>query len=250
MEVVPIIAPDHACRIAGIPLHRALRDGKILAQVLLAARNRYGHDMVLVWCDMRLEAEALGAGLAYEGSAFPHVVETVEPDRVDWSFDPGRGRVGVMLEAVRACREAIPPEEPLGASLKGPLSLAALVTGMESFLESLLTDPDRARRAIEGATAFQSAFAKALAEAGGTPWFGDPLAAGEMLGSRWFGPFARPALEAVVGAARAAAGETAVHICGDPADIIGEFPSIGADWWSLEVADLAAAKARLPDALL
>ncbi|MHC5080781.1 MAG: uroporphyrinogen decarboxylase family protein, partial [Planctomycetota bacterium] len=128
--------------------------------------------------------------------------------------------------------------------------LAALATGMERHLEALLTEPESARAVIEGATRFLSGFAAALAEAGGIPWFGDPLASGDMLGDRWFESFALPALRAVVRTAKEAAGSAAVHICGDPAAIQNSIAGIGADWVSLEVKSPAALKRHFPSSLL
>ncbi|MHC4778286.1 MAG: uroporphyrinogen decarboxylase family protein, partial [Planctomycetota bacterium] len=236
--------------ISGIPLREVLQRGELLAEVLVSAQSRYGHDLVLIWCDMTLEAESLGAKVVFEDGLFPDIVGTMDFRRVDWSFEASRGRLSVMIDAVETARKALPEGVGLAASLKGPLSLAALVGGVEDFLQGLISDPHGARRAIEGATVFQSGFASALARAGAVPWFGDPLASGDMLGQRWFRPFALPALEAVVDEAQGAAGKAAVHICGDPAAILADLKGVGADWWSLEVRDMEGTKSQLPDALL
>jgi uroporphyrinogen decarboxylase len=250
MNVIPIIAPDHASKITDRPLHEVLRDGRALADVLLEAHETYGHDLVVVWCDMYLEAEAVGVELEFPIGEAPHPRDAGRADRLDWRFDPDRGRIPVLLEAVQRVRESVPEGERIAASLKGPFSLAGLATGMETFLECLLTDPGKARDAIDRAASHQADFACALAEAGAVPWFGDPLASGDLLGGTWFREFALGALKTVVRKAREIAGVAAVHICGDPTSLVEDLPDIGADWLSLELDDPRTVKTHLSKTLL
>jgi len=250
MEVVPLIAPDHACRIAGLSLDLALRGGQALAQALLAACIRYRHDLVVVFCDVNVEAEAVGAALDFPPGAFPHVREPAALDRGSWDFDPGRGRISVVLGAIRECRRILGPGAPLAGCLKGPFSMAALALGTESFLDSLLSDPGRAREALRRCSAFQSAYAREIARAGAVPWFGDPLASEGLLGARWFREFALPPLKEAVQAAVRNAGSAGLHVCGETGGILDDLARAGARWVSLEFENARLVKPRLPGALL
>ncbi|MCU0723514.1 MAG: hypothetical protein MUC63_07855 [Planctomycetes bacterium] len=250
MKVVPLVAPDHACRNTGMSLDLALRDGRTLAAALLGAAVRYRHDLVVVFCDVNVEAEAVGAKLDFPPWSFPHVREPASLDRGDWGFDPARGRIRVVLEAIRECRRMLGPAAPLAGCLKGPFSMAALALGSEALLESLLSDAGRAREALRRCASHQAAFAREIARAGAVPWFGDPMASEGLLGARWFREFALPPLKEAVKAASEAARVTALHVCGETGGILEGLAETGAGWISLETKDPAAVKPRLPDALL
>jgi uroporphyrinogen decarboxylase len=250
MQVVPLVAPDHACRVTGTSFDLALRDGRTLATALLGACIRYRHDLVVVFCDVNVEAEAVGTKLDFPPGAFPTVREPASLDRGDWDFRASRGRIPVVLDAIRECRRTLGPVAPVAGCLKGPFSMAALALGTEPFLDALVSDPGRAREALRVCAAHQAAYAREIARAGAVPWFGDPLASEGLIGARGFRDFALPPLAETVKAASAAAGKAAVHICGETSGILDDLAGTGARWVSLEVRDVAAVKPRFPDALL
>jgi uroporphyrinogen decarboxylase len=250
MQVVPLIAPDHACRTAGLSLDLALRDGLTLASALLASGIRYRHDLVVVFCDVNVEAEAVGAALDFPPGAFPQVRSPATLEGGAWDFDAGRGRIHVVLDAIRQCRRILGPLAPLAGCLKGPFSMAAIALGTESFLASLLTDPGRAQEALRRCSAFQSAYAREIARAGAVPWFGDPLASEGLIGASRFREFALPPLEEAARAAVEAAGTAGLHVCGETGGILGDLARVGARWVSLEFRDARLVKPRLPGALL
>lgn len=239
MNVVPIIAADHASALAGVPFSRTLVDGEALAMSLLAAYERYDPDLVVVFVDVNLEAEAVGAGVAFPDDDYPHVAHPVAPDRADWSFDPNRARLSVMRHAVTACKKALPADVPVAASIKGPFSMTALALGTERFLAMLYEQPELARDALSKAARFQGEHARSLAALGAVPWFGDPFASADLLGPTWFREFARDPLRTVVSEAQKSAGAAAVHICGNPDDLVRECDPVAPSWLSVELTDPA-----------
>ena len=57
--VFPMVVADHASRIAGYSIAEAVTQADTLARVLYTAWHEYEYDMVMVFTDTVLEAEAM-----------------------------------------------------------------------------------------------------------------------------------------------------------------------------------------------
>lgn len=245
----PMVVADHAARLAGVKVGRAARDPAVLAEVLAAARARYRYDLVLVFADTVVEAEAMGAMVELPEDDNAFFVCASDPAR---AADPERdGRMPVILEAVRRLREELDDSIPVLGSLKGPFSLASFLAGIEDLLGAVITDPDRALRFLDLALDNQVRFAAAICRAGGIPFVGDPVASGSLIGPDIFRRFAAPYLRRLVDSVHALGFPCGLHVCGRTMDLLPDLVATGADILSIEEPDLAAARARVgPGAVL
>lgn len=241
--VFPMVVADHAARLAGVKVRAAATDAGILARVLAAARERYDSDLVLVFADTVVEAEALGAAveLPEDDNALliapPAAVREADPER--------DGRMPVILEAVRRLRKELGDSIPVFGSLKGPFSLAAFLAGIEDLLGAVIVSPARARRFLDLALDNQLRFAAAIVRAGGIPFIGDPVASGSLIGPAVFREFAAPYLRRLVEAVHGLGAPCGLHVCGRTLEILPELVGTGADILSLEEPDLSAVRARV-----
>lgn len=243
LPVTAIVGGDHAASRAGIDLKTAMSDAAVLAEVLIAALDDYGSDLGLVFSDVTVEAEALGAEVAWSAGTPPRVKREIPPDRLR-VLDPERdGRMPVILEAARRVIAARGETVPVLVSLKGPFSLAALGTGLEGLLTDALVDPDRARDTLSRAADCQAAYARAIVAAGGIPLIGDPFASGSVLGPDHFETLARPGLSRLVEEIHDLGAPAAIHVCGDTSPILTSLLVTNADLYHLEWADLEVAAA-------
>ncbi len=237
----PVFGVDHAARRAGVPLPAAMSDARLMADVLLAARADYDADLLVLFSDVTVEAEAMGAAVRWSDTEPPRVDRPAAAVR---RLDPGRdGRLPVILEAARIARAALPAGIPLLVSLKGPFSLAALALGVEDLLGDAVSDPSRARAAVEAAAESQVRYLRAIVDRGGVPLIGDPYASGSVLGPGHFSALALPGLRRLVDEAHDLGSPAAIHICGDLRPVQRLVFGIGADLLHLEDADFAAAAA-------
>ncbi|MGQ9678504.1 MAG: uroporphyrinogen decarboxylase family protein [bacterium] len=69
--VFPIVVANHAARVAGERLRRALTDGRILAEILYHAYQFYNYDLIMVFGDVLIEAEAMGSEFLYPEDDLP-----------------------------------------------------------------------------------------------------------------------------------------------------------------------------------
>ncbi len=244
VPAVPMVAGDHAARLCGVPLARIYEDGPTLGRVLVEATRHYGLDAVIVFSDVAVEAEAIGAELEFPEEGIPFVVAPTDELRCP---DPLRdGRMPLILEATRACRDALGEEALVFASIKGPFSLATLISEPEAFFSALLSDPDAVHGKVAFATQVQMRYADAAIAAGATALFvGDPFATGELIGPDFYERFALPYCRQLVDHIHAAGRPVVLHICGETACLLPLIPRTGAQAFSVDEIELAAAQRAL-----
>jgi uroporphyrinogen decarboxylase len=134
-----------------------------------ALRQHYPSPFALSAMDLSVEAEAFGCTIAMSDSEVPTVtgrliagLDDAERLRVP---EPGDGRTGVYLEAVRLLRQ-LPGEPFVFAGCIGPFSLAARLAGVSEALELTLSEPDLMHLLLEKSAAFLARYISAFRAAG------------------------------------------------------------------------------------
>ena len=249
--VFPMVVADHAARLAGVPVRKAATDATTLARVLFHAWEYYGYDLVMVFADTVVEAEAMGALVEFPEDDNAFLVEPPAEGGLA-PADPERdGRLPMMLAATRMLKERLGNRVQLVTSIKGTFTLASFLAGMERFLNAVLSDPDTARRYLDLAHANQVRYVAAVVRAGGIPFIGDPVASGSLVSPQVFHDFARPYLTRLVAEIHACGCWAGLHICGDTQGIVTDMAATGADVLSVDDIDLAAARRSLgPNVIL
>lgn len=235
--VFPIVVANHAARVAGERLSRALTDGAILAELLDHAYRYYQYDLMMVFGDVLVEAEAMGCAVEMGDDEPPTLVRPAgEETQV---ANPERdGRMGVILDATARLVRMAGKEVFVLTSLKGPFSLASFLFGPERFLESLLTAPARAEFFLHRATENQKVFARAIVKRGGVPFIGEPMASGSIVSPAVFQRFALPYLKELVAEIHRLGTWTGLHICGETGGILRMMVETGAEILSIDEMDL------------
>jgi len=268
--VFPMVGANHAARIAGHKLKATITDARTLAAVLLNAYQEYGYDLIMVFTDTMVEAEALGCQVAIPEDDDPYLVasfQSAEADpeassadyadctdcesaksadknpSVEWRETAGR--IPAMLEAIRLIVAQTRGEVPVLASLKGPLSLACFLTGVEQFLTDLRTAPERCHETLRRTSTVQEHYLNAIIESGGIPFIGDPLASGDIISRRDFSSFALPYLQQLAAAAGKRHAPCGLHICGDTMDRLDLMGETGAAILSVDEMDISVARQKL-----
>jgi uroporphyrinogen decarboxylase len=240
--VFPMVVADHAARLEGFAVSEAVTQGDTLARVLYAAYRRYGYDLVLVFADTTVEAEAMGAQVIIPEDDNPFIIEAARVSRLEPARPDRDGRMPVVLDAARRLAKLLEGEAPVLVGIKGPFSLASFLRGMGEFLEDLLRDPGRARDYLSVALANQRRYADAIVAAGAVPFIGDPVASGSMISASMFREFALPYLRQLVDGIRDAGAAPFLHVCGDTRHTVGDMARSGAAVLSVDEGDLRVAR--------
>ncbi|MEO0079078.1 MAG: uroporphyrinogen decarboxylase family protein [candidate division WOR-3 bacterium] len=243
--VFPLVVANHAARLARTPLHLTLTRPDVLAQVLFAAYQHYRYDLVMVFSDVLVEAEAMGCQVAIPHDDAPVLLEPADEAGLEPADPEASGRMPVVLEATERLKELVGNEVFVVTSLKGPFSLASFLAGTERFLTDLLEEPSRAHRFLKAALENQRRFVRAIVNRGGVPFIGDPMASGSIISPTMFQEFAEPYLTALVQEIHHQRSWTGLHICGDSSAILPMMRETGADVLSIDEMDMNLVRKRL-----
>jgi uroporphyrinogen decarboxylase len=245
--VFPMVAANHAAHLEGFSISEAVTQPDTLARVLYSAYRFYGYDLIMVFTDTMVEAEAMGAQVLIPEDDDPFLLEPPRVSKLKPADPKKDGRMPVVLEATRRLTKLLDDEAPILTSLKGPFSLASFLHGIDKFLEDLLTDPGRAHEFLRIATDNQVAYADAIVKAGGIPFIGDPVASGSLVSPEIFREFARPYLQQLIRSIHESGAKAGLHICGETKSLLRDMAATGADFLSIDEMDLALARQEVGD---
>ncbi len=248
---VPLVL-NHAARVLGCRIDEYSTDGRVMARAHVAAYRRYRQDMVCIFSDTAILAEALGTRLHFPADDVPRFESpaVAEPeDAADLSPADARsaGRLPVLLEAVRGCVEEVGDEVLVGCCYPAPFSTAAALRGTALFARDLYKHPSEAHALLDVAERLALGFAGAVAEAGGVPVLVDPVASGSVISPRAFEEYALPGLRTVLAEIRRLGFPPILHICGRTLPVIGMMADSGADVLSIDQIGLADARRLVGD---
>lgn len=176
---------------------------------------------------MTVEAEELGAKVDMGSNIYePHVIEYALNSVYDYEkllpIDINRGRVKVVLDAIRILKEEL-RDVPIVGNLTGPISIASSVMEPVTFYKELRKKNEEAHVYMEYVTDQLITFGRAQIEAGADVIaISDPSGTGEILGPKYFKEFAVTYINKLLDALQEEKMGTIVHICGQMSPVYKE----------------------------
>jgi len=226
----------------GIYWPQAHKDAKKMARLAIAGHELTGIENVRVPFDFVIEPEALGCDIKWGEkpdslpSTLGHPYKTPADLRMPENLLE-RGRISVVLEALRILKREVGETLPIASTVLAPFTLAGEIVGLTDFIIWPLKEPEKTKKFVEFCTEITIEYAKAQYEAGSHIInVADPTAG--LIGPL-FKDFAKPYLKRVAENLR---GMKVLHICGRTDKILAEMAETGFDGLSIEVEDVAAAK--------
>lgn len=243
---VPLIL-NHANRAAGLTVSQTCKDGAALGRAHADCWRKYGQDMVTLFTDTALVAEAMGTKLRYFDDDAPRVEQPVvqSPDDVGQVRIPdpqSDGRLPVFLEAIRAANAEVGDQVFVSCCFAMPFTIAAALMGTDLFVKATRKDPALAHRLLRMATEAALLFTDAIVAGGGIPVPVDPVASCSVIGPKQYAEFAAPYTKPILEKIAAAGLPPVLHICGHSHLIWDQMADGGAAVLSLDKVDLARAK--------
>jgi len=251
VPVVPLIL-NHATRAAGMTVREHARDGRKMGEAHVAAYRLYGQDMITIFTDTGVLAEAMGTGLFYPEDDVARVDTPVvaAPEDLDLVQEPDpRGDNGIRtyLEAVEHCVGEVGDEVFVACCFAAPFTTAAGLRGTDTLARDLRRNPSLAHALVDRSLAVGRRFVRECVTAGGVPVIVDPVATGSVLSEPMFREFALPGLRGLVDGIHDLGLPAVVHVCGKTHLLLEALADTGCDALSLDVVDLAEARARVGD---
>ncbi|MGD1060976.1 MAG: MtaA/CmuA family methyltransferase [Methanomassiliicoccales archaeon] len=208
-------------RLTGASWPQAHFDSAQMAHLSAGASTYAGFESARIPFDVVVDAEALGANLggANEHTApfvmVPRIIEKGDIGALDVSSPETRGRVPMLLDAIRRLKRLV-PDVPVICAHHAPFTLAAQLRGEERSMMDIATDPDFFLRLIEVTTRWSVELNGVLTDAGAEViTVMDAEANNFILGPREFERFALPGEKAVAKAIARKGACSVLHICSD-----------------------------------
>ncbi len=207
----------HGGALVDLDAEAYLKSPQAVVEALKIAKSRYRPDGLPVVFDLQLEAEILGCDLAWAKETPPSVASHPLDD--DYAigalpeFSAEKGRIPMILEAVRGAKDAIGADTALYGLLTGPLTLALHLRGDDVLLDMFDEEDDVpvlfdycADIAIQMVDAYLEAGIDVIAVV-------DPMIS--QIGPEHFEQFVAPALNKVFDHIRAKGSLSSLFVCGN-----------------------------------
>jgi uroporphyrinogen decarboxylase len=252
LPCVPIIG-NTAARVIGVTVSQTRTSAALLAKAQIESYRRFGYDVIRVFTDLYVGAEAMGAKihmpedetayLAAPAISGPAEIARLRPP------DPLRdGLLPIHLEAIRRVLEQVGQEVPVTAAVTGPFTTASFLIGTDSLVRLTLKDPAAVEALCEVSLAAALAWSEAIIDAGGTPSLTDPMSSSTVISPRLFRRFSLPYLRRLIDYIHSRGPSVTLHICGKTRPVWPLMVEAGADCLSIDnQADLTAARAAVGD---
>lgn len=249
VPIIPLVL-NIAARLAGMTVGEHCRDGAKMGAAHVAAWRRLGQDMITIFTDTAVIAEAMGTKLHYSPDDaarvdVPIVQSPEDVDRIVEADPHGDNGMRVYLEAIQHCNAAVGDEVFVGCCFAAPFTTAACLRGTDVLARDIRRNPELVHALVGRSLQVGLRFIDACAAAGGVPAIVDPVATGSVLSEEQFRTFAAPGLKAQVDAIHAKGLPALVHVCGKTHRLLEALADTGADILSLDDVDLALATERV-----
>jgi len=200
---------------------QAHRDARKMALLSLAANTYAGVESARLPFDMMLDAEALGAKIAYADKVtMPfltespiHMLEDVR--QLDVPEVRDAGRVPLIDEAIGIIKRKR-PDLPIIVAVQAPFTLSTQLRGLDKAMMDLASQPEHFRDFVDFFARWSSFAASHFIEAGAdTIMMVDSGANDSFLGPELYESFALPGQRKVVDSIEADGAPSILHICDD-----------------------------------
>lgn len=207
----------HGGALLGIGATEYLKSSEHILNGLKKAAERYRPDGLPVVFDLQLEAEILGCDLAWAEETPPSVAS--HPLDEDYAIDDlpefsvEKGRMPLVLDAVRGAKAAIGNEIALYGLLTGPLTLALHLRGDDVLLD-MFDDEDEVPELFDYCADIAIRMVDAYIEAGvDVIAVVDPMVS--QIGPEHFERYVTPVLNKIFDHVRAKGALSSLFVCGN-----------------------------------
>jgi len=239
-----------SAQLYGTTVREYAQNGKIMAECLMAAQERFGYDGITVGADVTIEAEAVGSvveqPLNSPGFVTKYRIEKIEDLSSLEIPDPYKaGRMPVIIDAVKRCSEKVGDSVYIIGLIQGPINIASQLRGVENLMMDLFENFDFVVELFDYCIKLGNVFAKALIDNGARCiQTGEALASPTFINPNLYRSF-------IAGMEKKqneelfsyGAESVLVHICGKTLPILDDVVATGASMIDLDSpADIGEAK--------
>jgi uroporphyrinogen decarboxylase len=250
LPCVPIVG-NGAARVTGCKISAFRGDGQAIARAQIDAYKYFGYDIVRIFTDLYVQAEAMGAGVHYPADETAHLaapavddiskIDTLEP------ADPYKdGNLPHHLQAIEIALDAIGKEVPVAGAVVGPFTNASFLVGTDVLARLTILNPAAVHKLCDLSLATSLNYAKAIIDVGASPSLTDPVSTTTLISPKQFAEFSFPYLKRLIDYIHSRGKTVTLHICGRTSKIWDLMVDAGSDCISIDnVENLALAREKV-----
>ena len=228
-SVVPVLTQP-GIAILGRTVREAVTRADVHTNAVAATVRRFPVSAATTIMDLSVEAEAFGAPVRFTDHEVPTVMSRVVRDKESVHAlnipEPGKGRMGARLEAVRMTLKAV-IDRPVFAGCIGPFSLAARLFDVSEVMMALYDQPEVILALLEKSTALLTRCCKDFKFAGAHGvLIAEPVAG--MLSPEHCEEFSSKFVKRIVDAVQDDSFLVILHNCGDTDRLVTSMVGTGA----------------------
>ncbi|BBB90536.1 MAG TPA: uroporphyrinogen decarboxylase family protein [Methylomusa anaerophila] len=240
-----------AARVIGAKISQFRNNGALIAKAQVESYKLFQYDVVRIFTDLYVQAEAMGAKVMYPLDETAHLESPAIKDIADIGrLQPPNpykdGQLPEFLSAMKIALDEVGREVGVIGSVTCPFTTASFLIGTEQLTKLMLRDPQAAHKLCEIALDANLQWAQAILDTGCGVTLSDPVASSTLISPKQFREFAFPYLKRLISYINSRGKSATLHICGKTNKIWEDMVETGAACLSLDnVIDMAAAKERV-----
>lgn len=240
-----------AARVIGAKISQFRNNGALIAKAQVESYKLFHYDVVRIFTDLYVQAEAMGAKVIYPDDETAHLdkpaIEKIsEIDKLQPPDPHKDGQLPQFLEAIKIALDDVGKEVGVIGSLTCPLTNASFLIGTEKLTRMMHKEPDAVHKLCEISLQANLGYAEAILNTGAGVTLSDPIASSTIISPAQFREFAFPYITRLIEYLQSRGKGCTLHICGKTNKIWGDMADTGAGCLSIDnVADLEAAKKQV-----
>jgi [methyl-Co(III) methanol-specific corrinoid protein]:coenzyme M methyltransferase len=223
--------------LVGAPWPEAHTNPELMAKLAIANHELSGLEAVRIPYCLTVLVEAMGCEINMgTKNRQPSVTAHPYPKDLEGAAIPAdllqRGRIPVVIEAIKIIREKVGPDVPIVGGIEGPITVASDLVSVKSFMKWSLKKTDLFEQALDLATEAAIIYANALVDAGADIIsVADPVASPDLMSPDSFKKFLKARLQKFSSSVDSV---TVLHICGNVNPILSDMADCGFEGLSVE----------------
>jgi uroporphyrinogen decarboxylase len=217
------------------------------------AYRRFRYDVIRVFTDLYVQAEAMGAKVRVpeDETAYLHepaITSSSEVARLRPADPEKDGCLPEHSEAVVRVVEDLGGEAVVTAAVTGPFTTSSFLVGAEALARLALREPAVVRSLCEVSLETALRWADAIIDAGASPSISEPMLSSTVVSPKQFKDIGLSYLKRLISHIHARGKSVTLHICGKTRPIWSLMADTGADCLSIDnEARLSEAKIAVGD---
>jgi len=223
--------------VVGAPWPEAHTNPELMAKLAIANHELSGLEAVRIPYCLTVLVEAMGCEINMgTKNRQPSVTAHPYPKDLEGASVPAdllhRGRIPVVLEAIKIIRKKVGPDVPIIGGMEGPITIASDLVSVKSFMKWSLKKTDLFEQVLDLATEAAIMYANALVEAGADIIsVADPVASPDLMSPDSFKKFLKARLQKFSASVYSV---TVLPICGNVNSILSDMADCGFEGLSVE----------------